>query len=166
MVGSDALSGITGSVVAQLACIFATFCFALAPVYARLSPFAHMSGAAIATGQTVTSAVILLAAAAFLERPWELPTPGYAAIGAVLALALVSTSFAYILYFRLVARAGASNSMLIALLMPPIAVALGVLFLGETLYPRQMVGGLLICLGLIAIDGRFFERLARRRPVP
>jgi drug/metabolite transporter (DMT)-like permease len=166
MVGVTALTGLSDGLVAQLACLFATFCFALAPVYSRQRPFAHMSGAVIATGQTITSAVMLLAAAALLERPWAGAVPGANAIGAVLALAFVSTSFAYILFFRLIARAGASNAMLIALIMPVVAVALGASVLGEALTSNQIIGAGLIALGLVAIDGRLFDRLARRRTVP
>ncbi|MEY4270832.1 MAG: hypothetical protein RLZZ58_2048 [Pseudomonadota bacterium] len=158
MVGVSALGGLTDGLVAQLTCLFATFCFALAPVYARLRPFAHMPAATIATGQTITSAVMLLAASLAIDRPWTLPTPGMGAFAALLALAFLSTSFAYILYFRLIARAGASNAMLIALVMPVVAIALGVIFLGETLTANQIAGALLIALGLVAIDGRLFAR--------
>ena len=67
------------------------------------------------------------------------------------------------LYFRLIDRAGATNALLVTLLVPPVAILLGGLFLGETLAPQDFAGLALIALGLAAIDGRVLSVLARRR---
>ncbi|TIU27863.1 MAG: DMT family transporter, partial [Mesorhizobium sp.] len=77
---------------------------------------------------------------------------------AVVALALLSTAFAYILYFNLVASAGATNASLVTLVVPVSAVLLGFLFLGERLQLFEMGGMALIALGLLTIDGRLFGR--------
>ena len=82
--------------------------------------------------------------------------------GAILGLALFSTSLAYIIYFRLLATAGATNLLLVTLLVPASAILLGVLFLNETITVTQFAGLALIALGLSAIDGRLWSR---RQPV-
>ena len=77
---------------------------------------------------------------------------------AVLALALLSTAFAYILYFDLVASAGATNASLVTLVVPASAMLLGFLFLGERLELFEIGGVVLIGLGLVTIDGRVLGR--------
>jgi drug/metabolite transporter (DMT)-like permease len=86
-------------------------------------------------------------------------------MGAI-GLAVPSTAFAYFLYFRLIDRAGASNAMLVAFIMPVVAIFLGVVALGESVSVKDMLGATLIALGLVAIDGRLFAKLAPRRSVP
>jgi drug/metabolite transporter (DMT)-like permease len=80
------------------------------------------------------------------------------------ALALFCTALAYILYFRLIASAGATNALLVTFLIPVTAILLGLAFLGETLAGRHLVGMTLIGLGLAAIDGRLLRRLKPRLP--
>jgi drug/metabolite transporter (DMT)-like permease len=81
----------------------------------------------------------------------------------VLALALACTSFAYVLYFRLLARAGAINVSLVTFLVPVSAILLGATFLGEALAVRHYAGMALIFAGLAVIDGRAVSLLARKR---
>lgn len=83
-----------------------------------------------------------------------MPAPSLEAVGALLALAVVSTAFAYLIYFRILATAGATNILLVTLLAPISAVLLGALFLHEQLGARAVAGMLVIALGLAAIDGR------------
>ena len=80
---------------------------------------------------------------------------------AVLGLALLATAFGYILFFRLVAEAGATNASLVTLIVPVSAVLLGVMFLGENLELFEMAGMAFIACGLLVIDGRWLPR--RRR---
>jgi drug/metabolite transporter (DMT)-like permease len=86
----------------------------------------------------------------------------------VLGLALLSTAVAYVIYFRILASAGATNLRLVTFLVPVSALLLAVTVLGEVLEPRQVAGMLLIGLGLAAIDGRPLRALGnaigRRRP--
>ena len=82
--------------------------------------------------------------------------PGWSVWGAALGMILVSTVFAYVLYFRLVERAGASNSLLVTFTIPIVAILLGVAVLGEALLTKHLIGMLLIGLGLAVIDGRLF----------
>jgi drug/metabolite transporter (DMT)-like permease len=164
MVGPAALAGVGQDVPAQLACLLATACFAAAAVYARRLG-SHVQPLAAATGQMMTAAVMLAPLPLLFETPFA-AAPSVTAIAALLTLAIVATSFTYLLYFRLIATAGASNAMLIALLMPPVAILLGVLFLNEVLTGSQAAGMALILTGLVIIDGRLLSRLAPRRAVP
>lgn len=113
----------------------------------------------VATGQLTASSLVIVPLAALWDRPWELSLPPADALAAVLALALLSTAFAYILYFRILGRAGATNASLVTLLVPPAAILLGVAFLGEKLSITEIGGLLLIALGLLTLDNRL--RLGR-----
>jgi drug/metabolite transporter (DMT)-like permease len=115
-----------------------------------------------AQAQLVASSLLLLPVAAVADRFWTLPMPGGASIAAVLGLAVVSTGLAYILFFRISAAAGPANVMLVTLLIPLSATALGTLVLGERFAAHQVLGGLVIAAGLLVIDGRLAARLGRR----
>ena len=158
MVGTEALSGITGSVLAQLACLTATLSYAFAAIYGRTLSQSTMSPMVIATGQVITAAILMLPIAVIVDQPWTLPTPGWDAWAGAIGLAIPSTAVAYFFYFKLIDRAGASNAMLVAFIMPVIAIILGVVALGETVELKEIAGASLIALGLIAIDGRIFAR--------
>ena len=95
--------------------------------------------------------------------------PGSETVAAVAGIALFSTALAYVIYFRLLARAGATNLLLVTLLMPAIAILLGALMLSEAFTAAQFAGLGLIALGLAAIDGRplrLLRRLFCRRSAP
>lgn len=149
----------------MLACVTASLCYALAGVWARRFKGMGLPPATVATGQLTVGAAILLPFALLVDRPWLQPLPSMQALGAIVALAIACTSFAYILYFRLIDSAGATNALLVTLLVPPVAILLGWLFLGEALAPRDLAGLALIALGLAAIDGRLLN-LLRGRPGP
>jgi len=110
-------------------------------------------------------AVMMLPFSLVIDQPWTRAFPPLSAIAAITALALLCTAFGYVLYFRLIDRAGATNALLVTLLVPPVAILLGGLFLGEQLAPQDFLGLGLIALGLAAIDGRLVS-LLRRRSLP
>jgi drug/metabolite transporter (DMT)-like permease len=166
MIGPALLTTLGGDTLAQLACVTASLCYALAGVWARRFKAMGVSPVTVTTGQLSAGALVMLPVALLVDRPWSQSLPSFGAIAAILALALVCTAFAYILYFRLIDSAGATNALLVTLLVPPIAILLGVLFLDEVLEPRDFAGLALIAVGLAAIDGRIFARLRRRRPLP
>ena len=85
------------------------------------------------------------------------------AIGAVVVLALVSTAFAYLLFFRILAMAGATNASLVTLLVPPSAILLGALFLDERLDWTDITGMAVIALGLVILDGRLLRMRSRAK---
>ena len=152
MLGFDLLSGVGGHVGADLACLGAALLYGIAGVvgrrFNRTDPMAN--SAALLTASTA----VLLPLALIADRPWTLPMPSLAAWGALIGIATLSTALAYILYFRILARAGATNLMLVTFLIPASAILLGNLMLGEELLPRHWFGIAGIALGLAALDGR------------
>jgi drug/metabolite transporter (DMT)-like permease len=161
MVGPGVLGAAGASLLAELAVLGAALSYALAGIFGRRFARAGLSPMATAAGQIAASTALLLPVALTVDRPWALPAPSAAALGAVLGLALLCTALAYVLYFRLLARAGATNLLLVTLLIPVSAILLGTLFLGERLETRQIAGMALIAAGLAAIDGRALAPLRR-----
>ena len=166
MIGPSILSSLGTSGLAQLACVAASLSYALAAVWARRFKKLGISPFSVTTGQLTAGAVVMLPMSMIVDRPWTQALPPLSAWMAIAALALLCTAFGYILYFRLIDRAGATNALLVTLLVPPVAILLGGLFLGETLAPQDFGGLALIALGLAAIDGRLLTSLSRRRLRP
>lgn len=148
-----------GSAWAQLACLGAALSYALAGVWARRFRGLGLAPLSVALGQLVCATILIAPLAALTEAPWTLDFPGWPVFGALLALAVLSTAFAYGLYFGLIASAGAVNAFLVTFLVPVSAIALGIAFLGEALLARHVAGMALIGLGLLVIDGRAGKRL-------
>lgn len=144
----------------ELACLAAALCYALAGVWGRRFRTLGLAPLSAAFGQVTCATVMLLPLVALIERPWTLAMPAPTVLAALVALAVLSTSLAYGLYFGLIARAGAVNATLVTFLVPVSALALGAAFLGESLAPRQIAGMALIALGLVVIDGRVWRRIA------
>lgn len=113
--------------------------------------------------QLICSSLIVLPLSLAIDRPWQLPMPGWATIGSLIALALLCTALAYIVFYRVLSRVGGTNVMLVTLIMPPLSIWLGIVLLGETFEPRYLVGAAIIATGLIVIDGRL-PRLLLGRP--
>lgn len=111
-----------------------------------------------ATGQLMASCVILIPMALVVDAPWSLPAPGIDTIAALVGLGSVSTALAYILYFRILEKAGATNLVLVTFLIPVSALALGIFILGEVLLIQHILGLLCIGVGLAALDGRLFKK--------
>lgn len=152
MIGPQALAGFGFDVLAQLAVLAAAVSYALAGIFGRR--FKETPLRVTAAGQLTASALIMLPLVMVVDAPMRLPNPSPTVWAAVLALAVLSTALAYLIYFRILARSGATNLSLVTLLIPVSAVVLGTTLLGETLRPEQLAGMGLIGLGLAVIDGR------------
>ncbi len=161
MIGAGA--GLGGEALAIAMCLGATLSYAVAAVYARRFKPLGIPPLTVATGQLIGATLLLLPFSLILEQPWTLAMPGPVTWWSIAGFALICTSFAYWLYFRLLDTAGATNALLVTFLIPVTAILLGALALGETLEPRHYAGMALIALGLAAIDGRVF-RLFFRHP--
>ncbi len=159
MMGPDLIGALDKYVLAQLACLTAAFFYAVSSVYGRR--FRAMPPAALACAQMTVSTLIFIPFVALVERPWMLPIPSAQALWALTGVGLISTAAAYLIYFRILARAGATNLMLVTFLIPVSAILLGMLLLGEVLEPRHFAGMAAIAVGLLAIDGRPGRALAR-----
>ncbi len=166
MIGGDVLEGLGIGVVAQFAVLAAAVSYAFAGIYGRR--FRDTPPLVTATGQVTASAVMLLPVTLIVDRPWLLPNPSLEVWGAIAGLALLSTAAGYIVYFRILATAGATNLLLVTFLLPISTILLGVTILGKGLAPKHIAGMALIGLGLAAIDGRplAFIRIRRALSVP
>jgi drug/metabolite transporter (DMT)-like permease len=162
MIGPSLLSNLGSSVIAQLACVTASLSYALAAVWARRFKRIGVSPLSVTTGQLTAGALIMLPLSMIVDRPWIHAFPPLSAWAAITALALFCTALGYVLYFRLIDHAGATNALLVTLLVPPVAILLGSLFLGEQLAAQDFLGLALIAFGLAAIDGRLISAAAGR----
>lgn len=162
MIGPALLADVGTDALAQAACVAASLSYALAAVWARRFRRMNLSPISVTTGQLSAGALMMMPLALLADRPWEQPLPPAGAWAAIAALAILCTALGYVLYFRLLGRAGATNALLVTFLVPPVAILLGGLFLGERLAVQDFLGLALIGLGLAAIDGRLIS-LARAR---
>lgn len=154
--------GAQGAYLPMLAVLGAALSYGFASVWGKRFRGLGLSPMATATGQVSASSLMLVPLVVFLDGPLSLALPSTATLAALAGLAAVSTAFAYLLYFRILSSAGATNLSLVTLLIPPSAILLGVLFLAEVPTGRQMAGLAVIGLGLLVIDGRVL-RLGRVR---
>lgn len=167
IVGPGALAGLGGGLgggpggdlLGELAVLGAAFSYALAGLWGRR--FRALPPAATAFGMLTASSLLMLPLVLAVEQPWRL-RPSGASLAAVAALGLCATAAAYLLYFRILKTAGATNLLLVTLLIPVGALAAGALLLGEPLEPRALAGLAAILTGLAVIDGRPAAWLARR----
>jgi drug/metabolite transporter (DMT)-like permease len=112
----------------------------------------------LATAQLMVSSAIMFVLAAAFDRSWTLPMPSTPAVIAILGSATISTALAYLVFFRIIVQSGPQNANLVTLLIPPSAILLGAVFLGERLQLRQLIGAAVIGLALVVIDGRLFTK--------
>lgn len=157
MIGLPAIGGDAG-LIGQVAVIAATLSYALAGVYGRRFKAMGINPLLTAAGQVTASALLLTPVALTVDGPLDITAPGMATWGAVAGLAVLSTAVAYVLYFKILETAGATNLLLVTLLVPASAILLGFLFLDETMEVAHFMGMALIALGLSAIDGRLWRR--------
>ncbi len=143
--------------LAELALLGAAVSYAFSGVFGRRFATSGISATQSAFGQMTAGAFIMAPLALAIERPWNVSMPTPAQWQAVLGLAVLSTAAAYLLFFRILARAGATNVMLVTLLVPPTAILVGWAFLGERLDPGAFVGLGFIAVGLALIDGRLLS---------
>jgi len=155
LLGPDLLVGDRSGLAGQVACLAAALSYAFAGVFGRRFQTMGVGPMQAAAGQVTASAMLILPVMLLVDRPWLLSAAPSAAVCAVLAgLALLSTALAYVLYFRILAAAGATNLLLVTFLIPVTAILLGTAFLGERLEPRHFAGMALIGIGLAVLDGR------------
>lgn len=160
MLRPEITGGLSWRGFGQVAVLGAALMYALGGIFAK-----RFTGAApltIATGMLVSASLLMLPLALAVDWPWP-SHPSLTAVGAVAALAVLGTAAAYVLFFRILKTAGAVNVLLVTFLVPIGAVALGVVILKEVVRWEELAGMGLIFLGLIAIDGRVFVYLRRKR---
>jgi drug/metabolite transporter (DMT)-like permease len=156
MIGPSFLSDLGAPAWAKFAVLGAAISYAFAVVYAK--HFSGLKPSVVATGQLTATTLVMAPIVLLVFQPEELLTGALPILAAVTALGVFSTAFAFILYFRLIASAGATNASLVTLLVPASAILLGSVFLGERLLPVELGGMVLIIASLLVIDGRAFRR--------
>ena len=161
MIGPTTLDGLGAQALAQIAVLAAALSYACAGVFGRRFKALGVPPLITAAGQVTASSLVLAPLALLIERPFALAAPGPEVWAAIIGLAVLSTAVAYVLYFRILASAGATNLLLVTFLIPVSAILLGSIVLGERLQPVHFVGMALIGAGLSAIDGRLWRRLRR-----
>jgi len=141
-------------------CLGATLCFGFSALWATRK-LAGSPPIGTATFQLISASLMMLVLASVIDRPWQLQMPGLATWAAILGLASLSTALAFIIFFQIVIRSGASNVMLVTLLVPVSAILLGYFILGERIELREIIGALIIGSALLVMDGRIFRLLGR-----
>lgn len=163
LIGPEALQGLGGDVLAQIAVLGAACSYGFAGIFGRRFKRMGIPPLATATGQVTASSILLLPLTLFIDRPWTLAMPSVTVWAAIIGLALLSTALAYALFFRILAGAGAVNLSLVTFLIPVSAILMGIAVLDETLRATDFLGMALIGCGLVAIDGRLPALLAAKR---
>ena len=159
MVGPEALGGLGADFWAQLCALGAALSYGFASVFGRRFRELKVDPVMVATGQVTMSSLVLWPIALWIDGPQDILGLSFNAAASMFGLAVLCTSFAYIVYFLILERAGATNISLVTFLMPISAIILGVLVLGESILIKEIIGMTLIGLGLAIIDGRLFQRL-------
>ena len=168
VVGVAVLRGLDGPIDAAQTrgiglCLAAALSYGFAALWGRkyLAGIAPLKSAIC---QLMCSTLIIAVVVAVIDRPWTLATPSQGAISSLLALAVFGTALAYIVFFKILVRAGPSNVMLVTLLIPVTALVLGNVFLGEPIEAKEIVGAVIIGSGLLFIDGRAIHRMTGKKP--
>jgi drug/metabolite transporter (DMT)-like permease len=162
MIGPEALQGLGLRVLAQLAVLAAAASYALSGIFGKR--FKDIPPLVTAAGQMTCTTAMMLPLAAIVDRPWTLAPPHAVTLSALVGLGLLSTALAYVIYFRILATAGATNLLLVTLLIPVSALLLGTLILGEPLELRHLGGMTLIGLGLVVSSRLSGPGAARAAP--
>lgn len=156
MIGPDLSGSAEGPVWPKVALIGASVSYAVALMVAkRLST---VPSPVVATAQLSFSTLVMIPVVLAVNGAAGLFAASPHVWAAVFGLALVSTAFAYLLYFSIVRSAGATNASLVTLIVPVSAILLGVAVLGERLQAFELIGMTVIGAGLVVIDGRIFRR--------
>lgn len=155
IVGKEAFDGLSHELVAQLAIVFASVCYAGAAIFGR--GFKGLDPMMPAAGSMICGAAILIPVSLIVDRPWAL-APSASSLAALLGLAIFSTALAFVIYFRLLHTLGTVATTSQAYLRVPIGVMIGVVFLGETLAPTAWLGLVCVIAGVAAMT------ISRRKP--
>jgi len=161
MTGGDAVRELGVNVTAQVAVLVASMLYAASAVYGRRFRSLGVDPLVTTTGVSMVTSAVLLPVSLIVDQPWTL-NPGLPVAGAMLGLGVISTAISYGLYYRILATAGATNVLLVTLLVPVGAILLGTLILHERLEPKHLAGMALIAVGLATIDGRPLRWLVGR----
>lgn len=163
IMGPSALTDFNPSNLAQLAILGATLSYAFAGVWGKTA-LAGQPPLMNAFGMLIGSTLLMIPIVLVFDGPPNLELSA-SVWGALIGMAALSTALAYVLYFAILVRAGAANLLLVTLLIPPFAIGLGVLFLGEQMGLEAWIGFAIIGLGFAVTDGRLLSFLFRKTSI-
>lgn len=152
LVGYDALKNLGIDLPFQLAIVLASLSYGISTIFGRR--IAKIPPLVTAASQTAASSIMMFPLMMLIDHPFSLPLPSLYATSCLIALALVCTAIAYLIFFNIVKRAGMTNVTLVTFLVPISAMILGALFLNEDISSRHILGMAVIGIGLALIDGR------------
>lgn len=159
-IGASSITAFDPRALAQLAVLGGTLSYAVAGSWARRT----MSGV-----PPIVAAAGMLTGASVIALPLALAVDGTIRVGyapdALIAIAyysIAATALAYLLYYRILAAAGAGNLLLVTLLIPPVAIVLGAVVRGEGLPGAAYLGFLILGIGLLILNGRPSNALRKR----
>jgi drug/metabolite transporter (DMT)-like permease len=155
LIGPSAMTASAAPLWALILPVMAAISYGVAGTYGKR--FRGIPAPVTAAGQLTASSLIMLPVSLIADQPWTLATPSTHAIAAIIALSLLSTALGYLIYFRILSIAGATNTTHVTLLVPPSAILLGALFLGERLAMTDLAGMAVIGFGLVLLDGRILR---------
>lgn len=164
MIGVSAMQAMNVDIAAQIACVLATVSYAFANIRARRFTDARLKPTELVAAQATIAGLCLLPVLLVVDRPWTLDMPSGRTWLSLLGLGLLSSTLGHLIFFRLLTTAGATNISLVSYFMPVSAIVLGVLFLGEVLELRHIIGILTIAFGLAIMDGRLVRLLRSIAP--
>ncbi len=160
VIAPTASEALTGDFWGQLAMLGAACSYGFSVVMARRFSRFGLHSVHIALGQMLVATLFMVPVALIVDQPWRLDMPGGDVWAAVGVLAFLCSALAYVLYFKLIGSAGATNASLVTLLVPAFAIFMGVTLLGETFELEQALGLGLIATGLLVLDGRPYRYVA------
>ena len=149
LIGPAVLKGLGTHVIGQLAVVGAALCYAMAAIYGRR--LKEIPPLVSATGQLIGAALLTLPLSFIIDKPWQLSVT-LLSLGALVCLSLLGTALAYILYYYLLARIGATNVSLVTYLLPITGVFWGALLLGERLHWSAFLALALILAGIAGVN--------------
>ncbi|MFL2748264.1 MAG: DMT family transporter [bacterium] len=164
MMGLDSMETSRFHLLGQSAILLAAFSYGLAGVYSKRFAQLGIPPLATVTGQLRASSMILIPLTLWIDQPWTMAIPSIEGMGLLLGIALLSTALAYVIYFRLFKTAGATNLLMVTILIPVSAIILGVFLLDESLEPQHLSGMAVISLGLLIMDGRLLQFFRKNFP--
>jgi drug/metabolite transporter (DMT)-like permease len=161
LIGPAVFKGFGAHVLGELAVVGAALSYAIAVVYGRR--LREIPVLVSATGQLAGATLLTAPLSLIIDSPWQL-APSLLPLGALLCLSLLGTAIAYILYYYLLARIGATRVSLVTYLIPISGVLWGALLLGERLHWTAFLALALILLSIAGVNERL-PRLSLKRKI-
>ncbi len=152
LMGPELVDNFGVAALGEWACLGAALSYACANTFGRRFVQLGTKPMQTAFGQVVASTVILAPLVIVVDQPWAISDPGFLSVLSILALGLFCTALAYVIYFQILARSGATAIALVTFMIPPSAILMGWLALGEQISSQDFLGLSLIGVGLFSVN--------------